>query len=171
MGAKTIEKRPAAGSGWHRRRVAAAEKYLDAAYHSIWMRNGIVAMSTLELAEAPDGKGDSIPQWHISFSRGGEERCADREVNQALVCFGLVGAEEDNHHPGIARHFWMPLDPSRRVDCECKASEKTIVDADGYRWTTPVEGECHGCDYQRMMLREQGLDRPCPIHAAKAEAV
>lgn len=41
------------------------------------------------------------------------------------VC-GMRGEEGSvkelrNHEPGNAKHFWCPVDPSRRVDCECKS--------------------------------------------------
>ncbi len=123
----------------------------------IWQRGDVRVISALEVAEYPDGSGRG-PQWHVSISRGGQ-RPRPRDVKRALRAFGLVGAEEDNHHPGNARHFWRPLDATKRVDCECKATEDTIVEPDGYRWTNPQDpAECRGCEFRRMG------GGPCPIH-------
>ena len=71
----------------------------------------------------------------------------------------MVGTEEDNHHPGNARHFWLPLDPTKRVDCECKSDEAVITEPDGYQWTNPHnESECRGCASASL------YGRPCPLH-------
>jgi hypothetical protein len=156
------EARPSKLSGWreHRQRARAVSSNLNAISHSVWIRRGVFLISALEMAEAPDGKGDSIPQWHVSMSQfvGGEtSRCSDKECQQALACFGLSGAEEDNHHPGNARHFWMPVDPKRRVECECKTTEEVVVDADGYRWSNDPNS-CRGCEIAPL------TGRPCPLH-------
>lgn len=137
---------------------------------SIWMRRRILAISTCVTAAAPDGSGDAIPQWHISFTNEGR-RCTDEEVRQSLAAFRLTGADEDNHEPGMARHYWMPLDPARRTDCECKTTEKTVTLPDGHRWTTPVDDrECYGCKHEVEMFAA-GIKRPCPIHALQGAAV
>lgn len=103
------------------------------------------------------------PQWHISITLKGK-RPKPNHVRAVLRDFGMVGAEEDNHHPGNARHFWIPCDPTRRVDCECKATEVIVVDPDGYTWTnpTPESGEgCRGCEWARAPLAR---GKACPIH-------
>lgn len=43
--------------------------------------------------------------------------------------------------PGRARHFW--LDRGRKVqpECECKRTEETVVEPDGYRWQRPKGGQ------------------------------
>lgn len=66
--------------------------------------------------------------------------------------------DEDNHHPGIARHLWCPVDSAFRHVCECKVSEVVIVDGD-YEWTTEAD-TCRGCEYERLTRM------PCPLHAA-----
>lgn len=82
-------------------------------------------------------------------------------MRRALRAFGMVAAEQDNHHPGNACHFWMPLDPSKRVDCECKNDEVVVTDKDGYQWTNPHDAaECRGCDFARLPT-----GKPCPIHS------
>lgn len=151
------EKRPNS-SKWHRApqiRMAEAGEVLA---YSVWeTRRGVRVISALQLADLPDGSGEIGPQWHISISNKGKR---PKTTFTTLRAFGMAGAEEDNHHPGIARHFWMPVDPARRVDCECKEVEETIVEPDGYRWQNPKEGdgECRGCEFERMMGKR------CPIH-------
>lgn len=126
---------------------------------SAWQSGPVRVVSSLNQAELPDGSGVG-PQWQVSISRNGK-RPKPTDIRRALRAFGMVGAELDNHHPGNAQHYWMPLDPAHRVDCECKTDEVTVTDPDGYKWTTPhAEGECRGCEFQRMM------GKPCPIHAA-----
>ncbi|MDQ3276599.1 MAG: hypothetical protein M3Q39_16610 [Actinomycetota bacterium] len=58
----------------------------------------------------------------------------------------------------------LPVDPDRRVDCECKLDEQTIVEADGYQWTTPADGPCRGCEF------ELTIGKPCTIHRSQAAA-
>jgi hypothetical protein len=43
--------------------------------------------------------------------------------------------------------------------CECKEDERTVTEADGYSWTTPYEGPCRGCEFQRLTRK------PCPVHS------
>ena len=128
-----------------------------------YRRGALLAISSLQIADLPDGSGETGPQWHVSISLKGK-RPKDNHVRSALRDFGMLGAEEDNHHPGNARHFWMPCDPARRVDCECKASEDVIVDPDCYRWTNPTadSGEgCRGCEFVAIG------GKPCPLHSAR----
>lgn len=122
---------------------------------AVYEREGVLVISTLALAEYPDGDGIG-PQHHVSVSCRGR-RPSRSELNIALVQFGMRGTEEDNHHPGIARHFWRPLDPAHRVACQCK-SDETVVRDGAYEWTNPVEGPCRGCEYEQMS------GRPCPLH-------
>lgn len=125
---------------------------------SAWCRGGSTVISALELADYPDGQGAG-PQWHISIRHiSGRPRV----VSGVLRAFGMPGAEEDNHHPGIARHFWLPVDPAHRVDCECKETEEIIVEPDGYTWTNPTDGPCRGCEL------EETMGHACPLHSAGA---
>lgn len=169
------ELRPTASSGWRRDRRA--ERRVHAAIGeqaSVWRRGGLTMVSALAVAEYPDGTGEIGPQWHVSISAAGGGHPSDDAARKALACLGLAAlydgrtvlphAEEDNHEPGIARHFWVPVDPARRVDCECKTTERVIVGPDGHRWTTPTDpAKCHGCDYE-VLVDELGIPRPCPIH-------
>lgn len=168
------EMRPNKASGWREMigiDLAALNKDISALSLSVWHRRGVFVISTLEMAEAPDGGKDVIPQWHVSISTrlgGVVRRSTDQECRQVAACFGVAGAEEDNHHPGIARHYWMPMDPKRRVDCECKVTETVVTDPDGYRWSNSTDpADCRGCELEATLARE-AIDRPCPIHKPAA---
>lgn len=131
---------------------------------SRWSCGPIFVISALNIAEPPDGVGDPIPQWHISISAAGK-RPKPHHIRKALRAFGMVGAENDTHHPGNAVHFWMAVDPARRVTCQCKTDEETIVEPGGhrrapYRWTNPKPGEgpCRGCEIAPV------TGRACPLH-------
>lgn len=72
----------------------------------------------------------------MSVSEGGG-RCLDADVlARVLRDFDMVGAEEDNHQPGIARNFWRicDADPTKPSECECKSDETTIIETDGFTW-------------------------------------
>jgi hypothetical protein len=64
-----------------------------------------------------------------------------------IDAFAMPAFDEDNHHPGVARHLWCPVDPAYRSACECKVSEVVVVDG-AYEWTTEAD-HCRGCDYER----------------------
>ena len=125
-----------------------------------WEAGPYVAISSLKIAVYPDGSGETGLQWHVSISRRGQ-RVPDAEMGPLRrMFFGADAdqAEEDNHHPGVARHLWMPVDPGRRVDCECKVTEAVIVEPDGYTWTNPTDGPCRGCELERL------TGAPCTLH-------
>lgn len=150
----TRERHPAA-AGWTR--VSAA----PAGTGSVWRSGPITVVSTLDQAELPNRSGIG-PQWHVSITRKGTRPHAT-DVRRALRAFRMVGAEEDNHHPGAARHFWVVCDPAHRVSCECKEDEVTVTDPDGYRWQNPEDAaECRGCEWERM------TGKPCRLHPGAA---
>lgn len=128
----------------------------EASGRSATLVRGLRVISTRVLAVYPYSDGIGL-QDHVSISCS-QHRPSRRQVEIALAAFGMVGTEEDNHHPGIARHFWRAVDPAHRVDCQCKASDTTIVDG-SYAWTNPVEGPCRGCEFTRLS------GRPCPLHS------
>lgn len=138
--------------------------YDSRAKGTAWHRGLIRVLSSLRVdIELPDGSGTG-PQWHVSISRSGK-RPKQRDVHAALRAFGMLGAEQDNHHPGVAQHYFMPVDPAHRVACECKTTEDTVVEKDGYTWTNPrpETGEsCRGCDF------EKAHGKPCPLHGKAA---
>lgn len=148
-----------AGDGWERVEWRGPPPPPNARFFSAWRRGRCFVISTLDFAELPTGKGIGL-QWQISISHH-RERPGPKEVRRALIAFNMVGAEEDNHHPGIARHFFMPVDPAHRVDCECKTTEEVRREPDGYTWTNPrpESGEkCRGCEISALTLKA------CPIH-------
>lgn len=154
------EKRPS-GAGWREltRMPALPTPTLAVSW---WTDRVVVVCSALEDADYPTGQG-SGPQWHVSISLVSRTEALARpgraEVRRVLKAFALVGAEEDNHHPGRARHFWRPVDPAQRVDCECKSTETLVTEGDGYRWTNPNDGPCRGCEIARL------TNVPCSLHA------
>lgn len=127
---------------------------------SAWQKGRICCISGLELATYPDRSGGTGPQWHLSVTLL-RQHPPDSVIRIALAAFDLEAAEEDNHEPGNARHFWMPVDPQHRVECECKADEQLVVEANGHRWTNPKEGPCLGCRTERL------TGRPCSLHGAR----
>lgn len=99
---------------------------------------------------APDDSGDYIPQWLVSVSARRtvagvlvDEPLVptDAEMRRVRLDFGMTDAEEDNHADGVARKLFLCVDPRRRVDCECKATERVIVREDGYRYSVEIEGD------------------------------
>ena len=74
-----------------------------------------------------------VPSFHLSISANGQ-RPSDDVIRGVLADFNLEGAEEDNHSPGRARHFWLDEGRDIQPDCECKRTEETVVEPDGYRW-------------------------------------
>jgi hypothetical protein len=125
---------------------------------SAWRsHDGLTVVSSLAEAFLP-GSGEPPlvgPQWLVSVSRS-PERSKAEDVLRVVDAFAMPAFDEDNHHPGIARHLWCPLEEQYRSACECKVSEVTIVDGD-YAWTTEADS-CRGCDLERL------TGRPCPLH-------
>lgn len=155
------------GFGWRGFGHRIDPEMRSAIYAWVHLPTNTQVLSSLVRAELPRS-GVPGPQWHISIvDRSTEEPLRPNEGQVALArcAFDMLSAEEDNHHPGNARHFWMPVDPLERVDCECKETEQIIEDADGYRWTNPTDGPCRGCENEEVM-RRAGILRPCPIHHA-----
>lgn len=143
------------------------DRRLAALGHEGWTYGGMLVITEVDVMEAPDGSGEVIPQWHISVSLRGRARVTDADLDRARRAFGMDGAswaEEDNHHPGVARHLFLPVDPGRRVDCECKATEIQRLEPDGYRWSDDPES-CRGCELERI------TGRACPRHRPAAPGV
>lgn len=101
-----------------------------------WRSGTLIALSGYELSEKklPSGVELLLPHFHVSVSDGGR-RASDDAVRSVLADFDMEGADEDNHLSGNARHFWIVADGRKReTPCECKATEETIVEPDGYQW-------------------------------------
>lgn len=118
----------------------------------------LVISQLIDAVELPGSGGLTGPTWHVSVSRSGKHRSSDAELNVVRLAFNMQEGEEDNHHPGIARHLFMPVDPTYRNTCECKLTETVIVEPDGYEWTNPTDGPCRGCEIHRL------TGSPCTIH-------
>lgn len=115
--------------------------------------------------ELPQSKGVG-PTWQVSVSDASEgiaSRPSEEQKRLALCAFDMLGTEEDNHHPGNARHFFQPCDPAERVDCECKTTETQVTDPDGYRWSNTTDGSCRGCELAKALAGTPSA-RPCPLH-------
>jgi hypothetical protein len=128
-------KRPLRG-GWARR----ADFVHGVGRAEVYERKGLRVLSSRSLMEAPDESKDLLDTWLVSVSRRGSSMPADRDLERVRRDFGMTQAEEDNHESGNARKLFLVVDPARRVDCECKASERVVERKDGYRYTVPVEG-------------------------------
>jgi hypothetical protein len=135
------------------------------ARQSRWQsHDGLIVVSSLDHAYLP-GSGDPPkvgPQWLVSVSvRGQQRRCTPEEAQRVADCFAMPAFDEDNHHPGVARHLWCPIDARYQQACECKLNEVTVTDGD-YSWTTE-DGACRGCEYE-LLSGLSGRLQPCPIH-------
>jgi hypothetical protein len=102
----------------------------------VWQRGRIRVLSTLALFEF---RGQPRWQWHVSVSSAGH-RPTDDQVDRALRDFKMAFAEEDNHSPGVARHFFLgcfptPEEVATGTQCECKETEEVVVEPDGYTWS------------------------------------
>ncbi len=63
-------------------------------------------LCVLSAVEAPDDKIG--PEYHISITKNGNQRCSSNEAKFVLKHFDMEHSDEDNHTM-IARHFWMPV--------------------------------------------------------------
>lgn len=144
----------------------------DEAAGWVHTKSGTSVLSAVIAAKLPRS-GRVGPQWHVSVvdrkSATAASRPSDGQMSLARCAFDLLAAEEDNHHPGRARHLFLPVDPSERVECECKTDEVVVTDFDGYQWTNPADGECRGCELEKAMTTI-GQSYPCPIHTKSASA-
>lgn len=95
-------------------------------------RFGHVAISAVETPS--DHGGEHIgPEYHVSISSNGG-RVPAEEVPGLLAIFGMLGADEDNHVSGKARHFWEPVDEKfKGCVCPCKDTEHAITEGD-FTW-------------------------------------
>lgn len=150
---------------WTEDRSIPAPREAGTLRSSMWRHGDVFVISELAVMDMPDGNGTGM-QWHISVSTNGE-RPKPKHLQRALKAFDMQQAEEDNHHPGVSRHFFLVVDPSRRVDCECKVEERVHVEPDGYTWSNDP-AECRGCELRRAL---GPLGKPCPIHGGASSQV
>lgn len=98
-----------------------------------WENGDIIACSSRHHGVESHHSKLIVPCFHVSISQCGH-RASDDVIRSVLADFNLEGAEEDNHSSGMARHFWLDEGRDVQPDCECKKTEETIVEPDGYRW-------------------------------------
>lgn len=127
---------------------------------STWRsHDGLFVMSACENSVLPGTHPEEYgPQWHISVSRAPARSTTD-DVRRVVEGFAMPAFDEDNHHPGIARHLWCPVDERYRTACECKLTEQLIVEPDGYEWTNDTTAPCRGCEFERL------TGHPCTLHS------
>jgi len=167
------ERRPRNGEGWMKAKEPVAAK-LGTICFSAWRRPSlaiypvrhVVVFSSLVIAQLPKSDKEDLT-WHLSISALDSNlqkiRASDDICKKVLSTFGVDYAFpllEDNHHPGLARHFFIPCNPEYRAMCDCKEDEKVVTEPDGYQWTTPRDDSegCRGCEYDRL------TGHPCVIH-------
>lgn len=95
-----------------------------------WLHDsGIGVLSSVDVVDLePPAAGIVAPHFHVSATfrdrgTGHRRACTDQELEQVRAAFGMGGADEDNHGPGIARHLWMLCGRDREPACPCKADE------------------------------------------------
>jgi len=134
-----LREREPSGVGWARLPAPQCTRRPGVVSISGWRYGRIFVLSSLNIMEMPDGRGDVGPQWHISVTR----LAARPGPAQVLKALRLV------------------VDPARRVACQCKADEQLVREPDGFTWSNPREpSACRGCELQRAN------GRPCPLHAS-----
>jgi hypothetical protein len=128
---------------------------------SVWCsHDGIRVLSGLHDTVLPGTDHEIGPQWLVSVSRSGrrEVRPSDDDVRRVVEGFAMPAFDEDNHHPGVARHLFCPVAERHRSACECKLTERLVTEVDGYQWTTDDGSRCRGCEYEGL------TGMPCTIH-------
>lgn len=106
---------------------------LDGEVVNRWRNGGILVCASRHAAVESHRSKLIVPCFHLSISYN-DGRASDDIVRGVLADFAFEGAEEDNHSSGMARHFWLDEGATVQPECECKRTEETIVEPDGYRW-------------------------------------
>ena len=89
--------------------------------YSYQHRDGFVVMSGLEVMSHA-GFYTNEPFYHVSITYFGQ-RCSNSAAKKMMRDFDMQDAEQDNHFPGKARHFWLPVsDKLKGVPCPCKSN-------------------------------------------------
>lgn len=105
-----------------------------------WVNGDIIACASRHSGIESKHSKLIVPCFHVSISQGGC-RAGDDTIRSVLADFGLEGAEEDNHSSGKARHFWLDEGRVVQPECECKRTEETVIEPDGYRWQREQESQ------------------------------
>ncbi len=78
----------------------------------------LAVISSHQLANAPDGSGDVIRQWHLSATRRDEAgrpyQIEEHQLDLVVDCFGLSRWDIFNRPEGAEHHIWIPVNPARR---------------------------------------------------------
>lgn len=140
------------GPGWVRDRSYAPPPgaYVDAPERWYYAPYGVATLVAVTSIDRVEERG---PTWHVSVSalcRDGlgfaPMHASDEQLALAREAFRMQRAEEDNHaladgrSPGVARHLFMEVDPSKRSLCECKTTEVVETLPDGYSYSRPRSG-------------------------------
>ncbi len=108
---KPVEIYPKSDRGWQLTGLNAAGLTF------LHIPSGVSAISSTGWTRGGEGLPDHW-EWLVSFSAKGGTRVSNAQLDWILKDWGLEEAEEDNHEPGIARKFFMAIDPRYRVPCE-----------------------------------------------------
>lgn len=92
----------------------------------------LFVLSAVEVT-SESGKPDLGPEYHLSVSKGRQQRCTSAEALWVLGQFDLIDALEDNHVPGgFVRNFWRPVaDHLSGYECPCVDHEPAMAEDKG----------------------------------------
>jgi len=102
---------------------------------TVWQSSyGVGALSSM--IEVEDEHLPLHWEWLVSFSHISRRRLTNEEMKRVIKDWGIEQFEEDNHESGIARKFWLAVDPSYRKPCPCK-DEEQVIEGD-YVWSRKI---------------------------------
>lgn len=153
-----MERRPPKWRGWVEQRVRATELLAATARvcfaRSWWQRGKVQVVSVLAIFNTALGA-----EWKVALRRTTDSRASPSDLARVLRDFRMTGAEECNPYPSAWRTFYASVEPGRRRS-SLPTTERVITEADGYRWSTPLDGPCRGCMYALAFPAV-----PCSVHA------
>lgn len=103
--------------------------------YTMFQRGHLCALSSVAFLD--DGHQPPHWEWVLSFSNMGRTRLTNEEIKRCLTAFDALEFEEDNHSPGVARKFWLALDPQYRKPCPCK--DETVITEGDYKYSAKNE--------------------------------
>lgn len=125
--------------GFQRIRHTQAESVLPPG-GSMWMTtDGLLVSTSCSPMPLPQSGGKVGPTWLVEVSKN-RGRPSDDDMRRVVECFAMPAFEEDNHFPGVTRALFCPVDEVYRGVCECKLTEKVIVEDDGFTWSDDGTG-------------------------------
>jgi hypothetical protein len=86
--------------------------------YTMWQSGKFRALSSL--VNIDDGHQQPHYEWVVSFSQQDRQTVSDKDIARCLRDFDALDFEEDNHEPGIARKFFLPVEHQYRKPCPCK---------------------------------------------------